>query len=296
VDSEGQDPSQARQLVWVTRDQREQPALAEARRYVYPRLSPDGRQLAVLINGDGEDIWVSHLARGTLARLTFGPASEQLLVWTPDGRDLVFSSNRGGAYNVFRQAADGSGAVERLTDNSRSQHPTGMLPDGAGILLHQVNERTGRDVMLLAARDGLQQPQSLLEGPFEERNATVSPNGRWMAYESDSSGTVNIYVRPFPDVEGGHWQVSTNGASLTRRGHPQRARRLDGPHVERWCADRDFSWAVLQRRDFPRALVRRRTGRSADCGEGNLADDGSATPIVVVQNCFEELRRLVPVN
>jgi serine/threonine-protein kinase len=120
-----------RTLVWVDRQGRETPIPAPPRAYVYPRLSPEGTRVAVSAADQELDLWIWDLARGTLTRLTFDPGSDDYPVWTPDGRRLIFSSERTTARNIFWQAADGTGAVERLTD-SPNQQSAPYRPTAAG--------------------------------------------------------------------------------------------------------------------------------------------------------------------
>jgi serine/threonine-protein kinase len=148
------------------------------------------------------------LTRATLARVTFDPGPDQSPVWTPDSRRLLFSSARGGGVlNLYGQAADNTGTIARLTTSPNRQVPTSISPDGTRVLF-----TTNQDIGLLTLTPGAAPPpQALLQTPFNERNAEVSPDGRWIAYESDESGARQVYVRPFPKVDTGHWQVSTAG-------------------------------------------------------------------------------------
>ena len=121
-----------RTLVWVDRQGRETPIPAPPRAYPFPRLSPDGTQIAVIANDQELDIWVWDLGRTTLTRVTFDPGIDSNPVWTPDGRRLIFNSERVGARNLFWQAADGTGAVERLTESPNRQTRRPCRPTAAG--------------------------------------------------------------------------------------------------------------------------------------------------------------------
>jgi serine/threonine-protein kinase len=126
-----------RTLVWVDRQGRETPLAAPPRGYVYPRLSPDGTRVALdTRDPGGPDIWIWDVARETLTRLTFDPGADRAPVWSPDGRRIAFSSQRDGSPgNVFWQAADGTGAAERLAEDKLTMFPASFSPDGSQILI-----------------------------------------------------------------------------------------------------------------------------------------------------------------
>src|SRR5581483_1263647 len=122
------------QLAWVDRSGREEPIAAPSRAYVIPRISPDGTRLAIQIGDQERDIWTWDLARQTMTRVTFDPALDVQPVWTPDGRRILFSSPRGGAFNMYWHAADGTGADVRLTTGASQHYANSVTPDGAHIL------------------------------------------------------------------------------------------------------------------------------------------------------------------
>ena len=130
-------------LVWVDRQGRETPIPAPPRAYFHPRLSPDGTRVAVYALDQEQDLWLWDLARTTLTRVTFDPGPDIYPVWTPEGRRLLFSSERAGSRNLFWQAADGTGAVERLTESPNTQHATAMPPDGRRLIFTELAPTTG---------------------------------------------------------------------------------------------------------------------------------------------------------
>ena len=148
------------------------------------------------------DLWLSDLGP-TLTRLTSGPGVDYFPVWTPDGHRLIFSSQSTSAGNLFSQAADGAGAAERLTESPNLQAPTGISPDGRTLIFTETFPKTGADVMQLDLT-GTRRVSALVQSEFTERNGIVSPDGQWLAYESnENSVRFEIFVRPFPDVNRG---------------------------------------------------------------------------------------------
>jgi len=196
-----------RLLVWVDRQGHEQAIAAKPRAYAYPRLSPDNTRVIVASADEENDIWSWDLARETLTRLTFGPAQEYYPGWMPDGRRVFFRSADAGRTDILRKMADGTGALEALTKDGTGGEPQSISPDGKYLVF-----RKGNDLMLLPL-DGSSEPKPLLADPkFNELNGEISPDGRWIAYQSNESGQRNeIYVRPFPAIDGGRWQISADG-------------------------------------------------------------------------------------
>ncbi len=195
-------------LVWVNRNGAEQPLAAPARNYVNPRLSPDGRRLAVGIIEQERQIWLYDLSRGTLTRLTFQGNNNLVPNWTPDGKQIAFTFNKEGQRNIFWALADGSGGLERLATSEFVQIPGSWSPDGQLLAYSDVNSTTGYDIWVLRMSDRKAQP--FLRTSFNEQAPQFSPDGRWLAYVSDESGRNEIYVQPYPGP-GGKWQISTDG-------------------------------------------------------------------------------------
>jgi serine/threonine-protein kinase len=302
-----------RTLVWVDRQGRETPIPAPPRAYLYPRLSPDGRRVAVSAVDQETDIWVWDLGRTTLTRATFDPRLDTYPVWTPDGHRLIFSSDRAGVRNLYWQAADGTGAVERLTESPNQQNPAAVAPDDRRLIFTEVAPKTADDVMQVEL-DGTHRVTPLVQSPFAERNGIVSPDGRWLAYQADESGRFEISVRPFPDVNSGHWQVSTAGGTRplwARNGQELVYVSLTGA-LMRVGVLRAPSWAATT----PTMLVKEGyyttpgapfLGPTYDISpdgqrflmikEGGGTDQTDAPPqLIVVQHWTEELKRLVPIK
>jgi serine/threonine-protein kinase len=198
-----------RSLVWVDRHGREEAISAPARPYGVVRLSPDGALAALDIRDAQDDVWIWSFARQTLTPLTFGH-SDNNPVWSADGRHVIFRSARAGAANLFRQAADGTGIAERLTTSSSSQTPKAATPDGKRILFTAVGDATSAND-LHTLNPGEPKTDPLIQTAFLKNDPSVSSDGRWLAYESNESGRLEVYVRPFPSVNEGRWQVSMGG-------------------------------------------------------------------------------------
>jgi serine/threonine-protein kinase len=201
--------------VWVDRHGRETPLPAPPGNYRHPRLSPDGKRLAIDPHKGGEgDIYVWELARpwSSAIRMTVAPGNDWFPVWTPGGRQIVFGSWRGGRFsNLYILDLD-SGSTTRLTDSPDMQLPTSITPDGRAVIFHSFTKS------LQALRlDVPTEPMTLVETLGEERNGELSPDGRWLSYEGESPshpGRLDIYVRPFPDVNRGLWQVTKDGGTF----------------------------------------------------------------------------------
>ncbi|MEO5741381.1 MAG: hypothetical protein ABIS29_12380, partial [Vicinamibacterales bacterium] len=213
---------QAAQIEWTTRDGKTSMLRATPANWTEPRFSPDGQKLAfVIFDSRQDDIWVYDWARDTLAQLTFDLANDSIPIWTPDGRRIVFASDRAkaGISNLYWVNADGTGEVTRLTDSPNPQTPDSWHPSGRFLAFHELRAASSQDLMLLsmevdAARGWTPGKSSVfLSTAATESNPMFSPDGRWIAYGSNEAGNPDVYVRPFPGP-GGKWRVSTEGASL----------------------------------------------------------------------------------
>jgi eukaryotic-like serine/threonine-protein kinase len=196
-----------RRLVWVSRSGAEQPVAAPARAYRGPRLSPDGQEVAVAVEGQETQVWLYNLSRETLTRLTFQGGTNYNPLWTRDAKRIAFTSVSldGG---LFWQLADGSGGLERLNEFASS--PNSWSTDGQLLAYERGGTSTGREIWVL--RFGDRKRDSFLRTPFNEGAAEFSPDGRWLAYVSDESGRFEVYVQPYPGP-GGKWQISTEGGT-----------------------------------------------------------------------------------
>ncbi len=199
-----------RTLLWVDRNGWIRP-LTEARRdYHYPRLSPDGKRLALRIEDERAHIWIDDLERDALTRLS-GPDAEYP-IWTPDGERVTFGSGTA-PFEIVWQAADGSSPPERLTSltTSGTSNPDSWSPDGKWLAFTDVHPTSQEDIWLLSL-EGDRNARPFLQTPAREAGGIFSPDGRWIAYDANESGRMEVYVQPFPGP-GGKWQVSTEGGN-----------------------------------------------------------------------------------
>ena len=193
-------------LDWMDRAGKLSPLLDTLRPYQVQHLSPDGQKIATAINAANNDIWIYHIPRGTLSRLTFGGGNNDAPVWSPDGKYVYYMAEKGKAPNIFRKPWDGGGAEERLTTNTRSQRPIAFSPDGKILSFNQDG-----DIWVLPT-EGERKPEPFIQTPANEFGGNFSPDGRWMVYRSDENGKNEIYVTAFPKHEG-KWQISNGGGT-----------------------------------------------------------------------------------
>lgn len=203
-----------RELVWVTRDgkaQRVDPDWQGG--FMYPALSPDGKELAVTVRPSGHtaDIWIKRLDRGPSIKLTLEGLDHYAPTWTPDGRSVTYTSNAAGYFDLWTKRTDGSSQPAVQLAQKKDLFNPRWSPDGKWLLC---NTSTG-DLGLgdiLGIRPGLDtKPVTLVATRYTESSPDVSPDGRWMAYASNETGEFEIYVVPFPNTRAGKWAVSTRG-------------------------------------------------------------------------------------
>jgi serine/threonine-protein kinase len=201
------------QLAWLDPDGKETALDLPPDSYSQLALSPDGRRLAATLTGTvGMDLWILDLDRGTKSRLTFsGPPSDPL--WSPDGRRVFYgASSAESGLDIYSKAADGSGEPERVVQLDGDEYPASLTPDGGTLVLEShAAGRVDSDLLALDLTSGEIRP--LVNEPYNEILAAISPDGRWMAYASlESSSRSQIVVRRYPELTG-KWQISLEGGS-----------------------------------------------------------------------------------
>ncbi|MDX1390632.1 MAG: hypothetical protein R3344_15690, partial [Acidobacteriota bacterium] len=203
-------------LVWFDRRGNEVGVVGEPAVHGALRLSHDGRRVAFFV-GDPGEIWIHDLARETPTRFTFDPGDDESPVWSPDDKTILFSSSRvisGQSFSVatlIKRATSGLEQEEVLISPEFDVKPTDWSPDGSVVLLQAPRPRTGSDLMLYSIADNTIEPW--VETEYNEDAGRFSPDGKWVAYQSDESGTPEIYVRSFPGA-GGLWQISKGGGAF----------------------------------------------------------------------------------
>ena len=202
-------------LVWRDRQGRKVGEIGQPQKEIFlPSLSPDGRYVGVegVEESTGEDVWLHEVERPIKTRLTFDPARESRSIWSPDSREVVFWSNRNGRVDLFVKAIDGSSEAVEVLATPHGAYPDAWSPDGRHLLsqtlrvLHSLERR----------QDGTwSEPVRYTDGDSPEAASQFSPDGRFVAYWSNESGTDEVYVRPFSRAPG-KWLASQDGGTQPR--------------------------------------------------------------------------------
>jgi eukaryotic-like serine/threonine-protein kinase len=294
----------AAELVWVDRAGKIESAGIPRRAFFSVRIDSTGQRVALDVRdqgSEGGDIWMLPLGRQTPTRVTFDPAEDVQPAWTPDGR-LVFISRRDNGFSsVFWQAADGTGTAQKIAADTGGIDQPSVTPDGKYIVA-----RLSEDIVMFDF-SGKSPIKKLIDSPFRERGPEVSRNGRWIAYQSDESGNFDLYVRPFPDVSKGKWQVSAQGG--TRAVWAHNGRELFYLAPDQSLMSVEFTEANGA---FVPSTPKKVTTLPQQLGGANRAYDVTAddqrflsiksdttserAEIRIVLDWFEELKRKVPVN
>jgi serine/threonine-protein kinase len=196
--------------VWVDRSGKAAPLPLPPASYLYPRISPDGRSLALEIEGPNHDLYFYDFARTVLSKVTTDGLSHDP-VWNPDGKQVAFRSWQTGGMTMWLMPADRSAPATRLDPSGARQSPVSFSPDGKFLSFDQKDPQTRDDVMVLPLA-GDRSPLAVAQSRFLEGSGKFSPDGRWVAFSSGESGQPEIYVQAFPGP-GLKLQISNNGGT-----------------------------------------------------------------------------------
>jgi eukaryotic-like serine/threonine-protein kinase len=184
-----------------------------AAQYSVPSLSHDERRVSVdrAVSPNESDIWVVDLARGVATRFTYGPRQNIFSCWSPDDSRIAFESSRNGNFDIYVKPSSGALPETALVvGRSQFKHPYSWSPDGRFLAFYELNAGTAFDIFVVPT-DGSGPPVPYLRTPFQEQFPDISPDGRWMLYNSDESGRPEAYVQSFPTT-GHKYQVTTGGS------------------------------------------------------------------------------------
>jgi Tol biopolymer transport system component len=300
-------PDPERSVAWVKRNGSAEPLRLSPRPYLSPRLSPDGQRFLVWTQGD-RNVWVHDLSRGVTTRLT-SEGRNARAIWTPDGTRITYGSALAGSENLFWRPSDGSAATERLAASAFAQSPGVWTPDGK-TLLYMTNDPVTRNDIWTLSLEGDRQPRPFLQTPFIEAYPDLSPDGRWLAYVSNQSGRVEVYVQPYPGP-GARQQISVDGGTAPAWSRDGRELfYMTAPSVGGQAAQTTMMVVPVQLKPTftagtPRVLFQGRYGVTANIRGYDVAPDGRRflmvqqkerpvtrlADMIIVQNWTEELKQ-----
>ena len=290
------------ELLWFNREGTRLGRVGEPGLYYVPSLSRDEKRLAVAYDPQtgNTDIWVVDLARGASSRLTSDASNDAIPVWSPDGIQIVFRSNRNGPIDLYLKKVGSVSQEELLLASNLQKRPTDWSKDGRFIVFETLDPKTKEDLWILPMF-GDRQPAPYLQSEFREQQGRLSPDGRWMAYTSDESGRDEVYVQSFP-TPGSKYRISTNGGADPRF-------RGDGKELFFVAADRkllavEIKGASTFEAGVPSELFQTRVSGLSDTrthysvtADGqrflvmSTTEDMISSPITVVLNWTTELKR-----
>jgi eukaryotic-like serine/threonine-protein kinase len=283
-----------RQLAWLDRSGKASPIGDARRRFEDPRISPDGRLVALTIRDENDaDIWTYDLTRGTFSRITSSPTTQFRPIWSPDSRRLYFVFEEP-VFHIYSHAVDGAAAEPtRVLDGPYDMIPNGVSPDGELLLYHRNDPKTRGGIWALPLKGG-SAPRVVIDTPADELTGLVSPDGRWLAYRSNETGRHEIYVQAFPGG-GNRIQVSLNGGEDPEWSRDSRSLFFRQGEKMMFVP---FEGSTFGRPSllFTAPLV----GYDVAADGRLLAVLRDSTvpqaPVNVVVNWFDELKRLVPAD
>jgi serine/threonine protein kinase/Tol biopolymer transport system component len=210
------------ELTWLDRMGKRLGVVGPPAMYSVVSLAPDGNRLVtsrVDPNTHEYDVWLFELAGGIPSRFTFEPNGEIFPIWSADGSHIVFSFTHDGSWNLYQKLSSGAGGSELLLRSSVNKVAESWSRDGRFLLYHENDSKNGPDLWILPL-EGERKPVPFLRTEFQESDGKFSPDGRWIAYQSNESGRFEVYVQPFSGMAGGapsgagsKWQISTAGGT-----------------------------------------------------------------------------------
>lgn len=273
------------QLTWVDSQGRPDGTLGEPSQYAWPSISPDGMRVAASqLNQGNTDIWVWDIARGTSLRLTFDAGVDNNPVWFPDGRRVVFASNRAGHYDLYTHAADGTGDDQLLLKSDEDKFPRGFSADGRYLLYDSQNPKTQNDVWILPMENNAK-PVLFQGKEYMEGLGQFSPDRRWIAYMSNETGAFEVYVMPFSADSaagadsGGKWMISRGGGIAPR----WRGKKLIYITQDGRVMAADVSTDKTIQPGTPSSLFQAPLPPSTQLGPGDITSDGKRFLFVATQ-------------
>jgi len=311
----GKASAQSWPVSWLEKSGKAQPLIATPGFYLTPRFSPDGRRLALAqTSGNDRNIFIYDLQRDTMSRLTLNTQTPAYPTWSPDGKHIVFWFRSADGFSLGWIRADGSGEIQHLLDSKNVMVPYSFFPDGRRLAYSVLDPDNGYDLWTVALdlsdpdHPKPDRPELFLHTPSNERYPAVSPDGRWIAYQSDESGRNEVDVRPFPGP-GGKWQISNAGGQLPVWSHDGRElffQSLDNRIIVADCEPKNESFVAGKPRLWSDQQLRELSGILSY----DLAPDGQRFAIFpelkgageekgdvhmsFLENFFDELRRRAP--
>jgi Tol biopolymer transport system component len=288
------------ELDWFDRAGKRLGSLGEAADYEEPRLSPDARLLAInrIDPASGSaNIWTFDVTGGGGARFTFSQSVDHHAAWSPDGSRIAFDSIRNGPMDIYVKSLEGSGEERPVLTSAVAKSPTDWSPDGSTLVFTQLDPRTKYDLWRVPLRAG-GTPEPIVRSDANETGGRISPDGKWLAFSSDESGTWEVYVTAFPGP-GGRWQVSMGGGV-------QPVWSRTGKEIFYLAADRKlmaapYSTGATFQVGTPKALFQTLARYTGDIAYdvapdgrflvNTLVGAGAAPPITVVMNWEAALKK-----
>ncbi len=206
------------QLTWVDRSGNQTGVVGGPADFGDVELSPDRGRATVSVLDAGQrtrDIYTVDIERGLRTRFTFDPTDEQTSIWSPDGARVIYNGRPKGYFDLFERDASGVGPEQLLLSDTRNKLPLSWSPDGKALLYSTGAFVVGNTDVWLLHLDGERRSAPFLQSPFNETEARFSPDGRWVAYVSNETGSSEVYVTGFPGPSG-KWPVSTAGGNYPR--------------------------------------------------------------------------------